>query len=262
MGFLLTFISGSFMNIHTMFHLGLLAAAATLPVHCAAGDDKAAGASSSMPAIVDFQGCALPVWPKEALRKEQTGAVTLGFLIGSDGAVKDTRVHVSSGFPLLDEAAQSGIMRCTFKPATRNGEPLEAWMKMKYVWTLDKTAGATATTDAAMLAAANRGDAQAQLAMANRAMVGQGMPQSQQEAARWIRLAADQGNASAQNNLGSLLEKGTGVQQDLTEAALWYRKAADQGLPVAENNLGVLYFSGRGVTQDLAKAAEWYRKAA
>jgi TonB family protein len=169
------------MNIRVAFLLGLLAAAGSVPVLCVADDGKAA-IPPSMAALADFRGCALPEWPKEALRKEQTGPVTLGFLIGSDGAVKEAKVLGSSGFPLLDEAARTGIMRCTFKAATRNGAPVEEWMKMKYIWTLEKKAPVAADRDAAMVAAAASGDALALNAMAFRAMMGQGMPQNPAEA--------------------------------------------------------------------------------
>ena len=76
------------MNFRAAFHHGLLAAAAALPVHALAGEAIIVTA----PAIVELRSCSKPEWPKEALRKEQTGTVTLAFLIGSDGKVKDAKV--------------------------------------------------------------------------------------------------------------------------------------------------------------------------
>ncbi|WP_370660973.1 energy transducer TonB [Massilia cavernae] len=87
-------------------------------------------------AVVDFSTCAKPVWPAESLKNENTGAVTLAFLIGTDGKVKDSSVKKSSGFVPLDEAARVGIEKCSFKPATVNGKPVEDWMLMQYVWML------------------------------------------------------------------------------------------------------------------------------
>jgi D-alanyl-D-alanine endopeptidase (penicillin-binding protein 7) len=87
-------------------------------------------------ALADFRSCAKPVWPKADLRAEHTGTVTLGFLIDAGGQVLDAKLTKSSGYPGLDLAAQTGIAKCHFIPATKDGKPVQAWMQMKYVWTL------------------------------------------------------------------------------------------------------------------------------
>ena len=89
------------------------------------------------PAVVDFSTCAKPEWPKSSLRNEETGTVTLSFLIATDGHVAESKVVKSSGFRDLDKAAQTGISRCKFKPATVDGKPQEGWQQMQYVWTLE-----------------------------------------------------------------------------------------------------------------------------
>ena len=58
---------------------------------------------------------------------------------------------------------------------------------------------------------------------------GEGVPEDDAEAVRWLRLAADQGHADAQHNLGWMYANGEGVPEDDAEAARWYRLAADQG---------------------------------
>jgi len=88
-------------------------------------------------AAVKFSSCTKPEWPKEALRNEQTGKVTLGFLIGTDGVVKDSKIVTSSGYPLLDEAAREGIRKCRFIPGTIDGVAQEGWQMMQYIWTLE-----------------------------------------------------------------------------------------------------------------------------
>jgi bla regulator protein BlaR1 len=88
------------------------------------------------PAVADFSSCAKPEWPKQSLRNENTGTVTLSFLINKDGQVEDSKVMKSSGFRPLDMAAREGIARCHFKPGTENGKPVQSWMNMQYVWTL------------------------------------------------------------------------------------------------------------------------------
>jgi protein TonB len=87
--------------------------------------------------VVDFGTCAKPEWPKSSLRNEETGTVTLSFLISADGRVGDSKVVKSSGFRDLDKAAVVGIAKCKFKPATVDGHPQETWQQMQYVWTLE-----------------------------------------------------------------------------------------------------------------------------
>jgi protein TonB len=88
-------------------------------------------------AVADFSTCAKPEWPKSSLRNEETGTVTLSFLIAADGRVADSKVVKSSGFRDLDKAAVNGISKCRFKPGLTDGKPTEAWMQMQYVWTLE-----------------------------------------------------------------------------------------------------------------------------
>jgi protein TonB len=88
-------------------------------------------------AVVDFGTCAKPEWPKSSLRNEETGTVTLSFLIGVDGHVNEAKIVKSSGFRDLDKAAVGGISKCKFKPATVDGKPEAGWQQMQYVWTLE-----------------------------------------------------------------------------------------------------------------------------
>jgi protein TonB len=88
-------------------------------------------------ASADFSTCALPEWPKASQRNEETGVVTLSFLIAEDGRVADSKIVKSSGFRDLDKAAVSGISKCRFKPGMNDGKPEKAWMQMQYVWTLE-----------------------------------------------------------------------------------------------------------------------------
>jgi hypothetical protein len=109
---------------------------------------------------------------------------------------------------------------------------------------------------------AEAGDATAQNNLGAMYANGQGVPQDDEEAAKWFRLAAEQGGADAQNNLGVMYANGRGVPQDYREAAKWFRLAAEQGHASAQNNLGVMYTKGEGVPQDYKEAVKWYRLAA
>lgn len=86
---------------------------------------------------VDFNTCARPEYPRSSQRNEESGMTTLQFLIGVDGHVKESKLQKSSGFRDLDRAAISALSKCRFKPATADGNPIEAWTAVQYVWTLE-----------------------------------------------------------------------------------------------------------------------------
>ncbi len=85
----------------------------------------------------DFSSCAKPIYPAAALAAGHTGTVTLGYEISAEGRVLTSMVNGSSGHPSLDEAAQSAILLCNFKPAMKSGKPVRTWTNVKYVWQLD-----------------------------------------------------------------------------------------------------------------------------
>ena len=87
-------------------------------------------------AVADFNSCKRPEYPAESIKLSQTGTVTLGFLIDTKGKVKETKLAKSSGHPALDDSARTALEKCSFKPATAKGKPVEAWTKVQYVWTL------------------------------------------------------------------------------------------------------------------------------
>ena len=87
-------------------------------------------------------------------------------------------------------------------------------------------------------AAAFLGDAEAQYSLGLRYADGEGVPEDDAEAIKWIRKAAMQEHANAQTKLGRMYATGEGVPEDDAEAVEWYRKAAMQGHADAQNKLG------------------------
>lgn len=77
--------------------------------------------------------------------------------------------------------------------------------------------------------------------------------------ALWLPLA-EQGRVAAQFNLAALYENGQGVAQSDAQAAHWYLKAAEQGDAEAQFRIGSLFEQGKGVPRDLDKASYWYGK--
>lgn len=90
-----------------------------------------------VPAVVDAKNCDKPEYPRKSLRNEETGIVTLQFLIGLDGRVVESKIEKSSGSKDLDNAARAGLSLCKFKPGTIDGKPQQSWTKMQYVWKLE-----------------------------------------------------------------------------------------------------------------------------
>jgi hypothetical protein len=58
---------------------------------------------------------------------------------------------------------------------------------------------------------------------------GQGVPQDNNEAAKWNLLAAKQGLAHAQASACLMYSSGMGVKKDFLKAIKWCRLAAKQG---------------------------------
>lgn len=112
------------------------------------------------------------------------------------------------------------------------------------------------------LAAAVKGDPNAQFKLGLAYATGQGVPQNYAEAAVWFQKAAEQGDAMVQYQVGIFYEKGRGVAQDFSQAAEWFRRAAEQGLPNAACKLAVLLEQGLGVAQDHAAAFKYYKVGA
>ncbi len=112
------------------------------------------------------------------------------------------------------------------------------------------------------IAAAYRGDAEAQALVGIAYMLGDGIDINYKEAFNWFKKSADQGFPKGQHNVGICYENGKGVDVDLQKAVYWYQKASDQGFANAQSDLAVCYINGRGVEKNSEKAVYWARKAA
>ena len=105
---------------------------------------------------------------------------------------------------------------------------------------------------------AERGNVEAQFALAQAYDRGRDVPKDKAEAVRWYRLAAMQGDMFAENALGDNYWEGTAVPKDDREAARWWRLAATQGFAPAQHSLGeMLSGGGQGVPTDTTQAYMW-----
>ena len=84
----------------------------------------------------------------------------------------------------------------------------------------------------------------------------------QRQAAIWYGRAAVLGDVLAQMQIAHAYEYGMGVPKSPVEAARWYRTAAEPGDVAAQKKIGGLYLLGRGVERNSTEGLMWLRKAA
>jgi len=111
---------------------------------------------------------------------------------------------------------------------------------------------------------AEKGDADAQYALAKIQLRDKWRDRDPVDGRKWLLRAAEQGHAASQFDLAYYYAV---EEKNYPEALKWYVKVAEQrpnetaGRSAAEN-IGVMYSMGQGVTRDYAEAARWYRRSA
>ncbi|MFN3370012.1 MAG: energy transducer TonB [Sphingomonadaceae bacterium] len=81
-------------------------------------------------------------YPDASRRAGEEGVTGVRVVVGTNGQVKSCEVVRSSGFNRLDErACQIAQRRWRFKPATENGQPVEATITRNYRWQLQEGRG-------------------------------------------------------------------------------------------------------------------------
>lgn len=175
----------------------------------------------------------------------------------------------SSGGPILDKHGQVIGVATFFH---RDGQNLNFAYSSEYVRDLLASSGSVATAKATeegvsvwikpIIRAADRGDAEAQFHLGRMYVNGEGVPQNNSEAVKWLRRAAEQEHVNAQSHLGWIYINGEIAPQDYSESVKWYRRAAERGDAYSQSNLGFAYANGKGVPQDYIEAMKWTRRAA
>ena len=127
---------------------------------------------------------------------------------------------------------------------------------------------------------AKQGDIDAQSALVQMYIQGNGFKQNYKQAVKWLTKAAKQGDANSQYNLGIMYRDGLGVSEDshkyfywldlaakqrdskaqkqIVDLTMWVTKAAEQGDADAQTSLGLMYY----IKQDYKQAIKWFTKAA
>jgi hypothetical protein len=123
-------------------------------------------------------------------------------------------------------------------------------------------AAAAPDTNIAPLAAAQRGDANAQYELAMMYLHGDRVARDTAAAHEWLVKAADRNHRLAQRTLADALARGVDFEQDYEAAARWYLRAAQAGDADAQYAIGNLYSVGLGVKASTAESQRWYDAAA
>jgi D-alanyl-D-alanine endopeptidase (penicillin-binding protein 7) len=96
-----------------------------------------ANQENSSIAIAMFNTCTRPKFPPADLRANHQGTVKIDYLVNEEGKAVDSRILQSTGYPAMDEAARSALLKCRFKPAHQDGRPVAKWTEVLYIWKID-----------------------------------------------------------------------------------------------------------------------------
>jgi TonB family protein len=268
---------------------------ATLFLALPAASLLAQPAATTLPLALPTTEANTMVYPRQALLENLQGTVSMAFLVDADGTVLAATVEQTSGTLMLDAAAIDGMRKRGFSPGLANGKPVRSWTKVQYVWSIDseedvvkpevlraaaETGDANAQMRYALLlssrwslrasmaevlrwyrAAALGGNGEAQERMGARALYDTAQPDNGEEVLGWLMRPAAQERVKVLYSLGTMYHRAWKVQTDMAQAVKWYTRAADKGFTKAQYRLAQLYLAGDGVGQDSAVAVSWYRKA-
>jgi len=84
------------------------------------------------PEAIGFHGCS--GYPSLAAANRTQGSVTMSFKVTAQGTVSDTAVAQSSGNAELDSATLMCAKGWLYKPATKDGKPVEVSWKAQISW--------------------------------------------------------------------------------------------------------------------------------
>jgi protein TonB len=88
-----------------------------------------AAVPADMPPTADAsaEGNAKPVYPKASRALGEQGRVLLDVYVRADGSVGEIRLHQTSGFDRLDDAALKAVHQWHYRPARQAGKEIAMW---------------------------------------------------------------------------------------------------------------------------------------
>lgn len=100
------------------------------------GTGQGAGEHASVQAARFLGNASHPPYPEQARQRGEQGRVELKVRVGRDAQVKEVLVLRSSGFPQLDDAAQTLLRNGPFAAARKGDVPIESWLRIGVPFTL------------------------------------------------------------------------------------------------------------------------------
>lgn len=76
-------------------------------------------------------------YPRAARRQRQAGRALVKVYIDEAGMPRTVELEKSTGFALLDEAAQAAVRKARFKPYTENGQAMPGWALIPLTFDLE-----------------------------------------------------------------------------------------------------------------------------
>ncbi|MDN5781532.1 MAG: energy transducer TonB [Luteimonas sp.] len=108
------------------------------PVDIAGNGDIAPPAGPVVGMRLEYAKAPSPPYPRDALRAGLQGTVLLQVLVDVDGRPLQVDVERSSGHRVLDDAARRYVLlHWTFRPATKDGRPVQAVGLVPIAYSLD-----------------------------------------------------------------------------------------------------------------------------
>ena len=192
-----------------------------------------------------------PQFTELARDAEFQGPVLVQIVVNAEGQVTDPRVIKRVGMG-LDEEAIAAVLQWSFKPATKDGQPVAVYAQIEVTFR-----GLNPSDSSWMAAAARSRDPAAWTRVGKAYYWGKSVTQNYLAALNWFQKAATQDEARAESYLGIMYSQGQGVNKDSAEAAGWFRKAAEQNDAVGQVYLGKVYMEGDGLPIDFVQAHLW-----
>lgn len=92
--------------------------------------------SAAFPRSVGKPHLCIEYYPPQAVHERTQGTTKVRFYITTDGSVRDVEVTQSSGSELLDQATLVCVRSWQYRPAERDGTPIEVPWKADVRWAL------------------------------------------------------------------------------------------------------------------------------
>jgi protein TonB len=116
-------------RLYLLLAAGLLVAGSLVtPVPVVSDDESEDGKTETEPTPPEIVESVTPEYPPEAFEEGIEGRTVLAVVVDSEGKVTRVGIAESSGREDFDAAAREALVQWKFRPAERDGEPVEMQM--------------------------------------------------------------------------------------------------------------------------------------